>query len=91
MFLYKLELDIFGWLSVPSFIYILLKFYLNSEFPGYIKHASGIIYITYIYSQIQLHFSTDFSCDYDSECRSKLCISCYYIRTKEKYQICKML
>lgn len=30
--------------------------------------------VTDRYSQLQLHFSTDFSCDCDSECRSKFCI-----------------
>lgn len=37
LYLYRADLGIFGWFSVPFFICVPLKFLLNSEFPWYIN------------------------------------------------------
>lgn len=37
LYLYKGEFSSFGWFSVPFFIWVPLKFHLNSEFPWYIS------------------------------------------------------
>lgn len=37
LYLYKVQLGIFGWFSVLFSIWVPLKFHLNSEFPGYVS------------------------------------------------------